>query len=163
GVGVRLNHGDGTFEPDSSLAWLPITSLCSFADVDGDGDLDIAFGSYGRLVARNRLERLRRPATNELRVRVESDDGRDMEPGATVRVRSLDDPRHPVQTRVVDGGSGYLGQDEYTLTFGGLGSGAYDVEVSFPSKPGAPRVVGPAENPLLAGIRPAAGPMQCLV
>jgi hypothetical protein len=72
--------------------------------------------------------------------------------GATVRLRSLDDPRHPIQTRIVDGGSGYLGQDEYTVTFGGVGSGAYDLEVSFPSTPDDRKVIGPAQNPLLAGI-----------
>ena len=64
---------------------------------------------------------------------------------------------------IVDGGSGYLGQDEYTITFGGVGSGAYDVEVSFPTKPGIPLVVGPAQNPVLGGIRPGTDGVNLLV
>jgi len=35
-----------------------------------------------------------------------------------------------------------------------VGSGGYDLEVSFPSKPDDPRVIGPVQNPLLGGIRP---------
>jgi hypothetical protein len=97
-------------------------------------------------------------------VRAVADDGTLTEQGATVRLRSLDDPRHPVQTRIVDGGSGYLGQDEYTITFGGVGSGAYDLEVSFPTKPGIPGVVGRLQNPLLGGIRPGdAGPQLVII
>jgi ASPIC/UnbV protein len=132
--------------------------------MDDDGDLDIAAGAYGRHFARNHLEQLSRAETSFLRVRVEDDDGRLVEHGATVRLRSLDDPRHPVQTRIVDGGSGYLGQDEYTVTFGGVGSGRYDLEVSFPSTPDNPNVVGPAQNPMLGGIRPGgAGPKLVVV
>lgn len=154
---LMLNQGDGTFREDTSFTGMFAgSSLSSFADIDGDGDIDIAVGANGRQVARNLTDQLPRAAGSWLKVRVEDDDGRLTQHGATVRLRSLDDPRHAVQTRVVDGGSGYLGQDEYTITFGGVGSGAYDLEVSFPSKPTAPRVVGPAQNAALAGIRPGA-------
>jgi hypothetical protein len=131
--------------------------------MDGDGDLDIAAGAYGRRFARNHLELLPRAETSFLRVRIEDDNGRLVEHGGTIRLRSLDDPRHPVQTRIVDGGSGYLGQDEYTVTFGGVGSGGYDLEVSFPSTPNAPRVIGPAQNPQLGGIRPGASGAELVV
>src|SRR6185436_6576534 len=151
---LLLNNGDGTFQEDAIFVGvIPNYDLCSLADIDGDGDLDIAAGAYGRRFARNHLEQLPRAETSFLRVRVEDDDGMLVEQGATVRLRSLDDPRHPIQTRIVDGGSGYLGQDEYTVTFGGVGSGRYDVEVSFPSTPEDPRVIGPAQNPMLGGIR----------
>ena len=79
------------------------------------------------------------------------------------RAASLDDPRHPIQTRIVDGGSGYLGQDEYTVTFNGLGSGRYALEVSFPSKPDARRIVGPDQNPMLAELTPGLTGPQLLV
>jgi hypothetical protein len=162
---LLLNQGDGTFQEDSSFTHLFSPSmLCAFADIDGDGDLDVAIGDYGRQFARNLLEAVPRTHTPYLKVLVENDDGTLSEQGATVRLRSLDDPRHPVQTRIVDGGSGYLGQDEYTITFGGVGSGAYDLEVSFPGKPGIPAIVGPLQNPLLAGIRPGeAGPKLIVV
>jgi len=161
---LLLNNGDGTFTQDSTfLGTFTGSSLSSFADIDNDGDIDIAVGANGRQIARNLFDTLPHPHTSYLKVRVEDDDGRWVEQGATVRLRSLDDPRHPVQSRIVDGGSGYLGQDEYTLTFGGVESGRFDLEVSFPSKPGAPRVVGPQQNPLLAGIRPSAVDAQVIV
>ncbi len=161
---LLLNQGDGSFRQDSSfIGVLGPSSLCSFADMDGDGDLDIAIGDYGRQFARNRLELVSRVRTPQLRVRVEDEGGLLTAHGATVRLRSQDDPRHPVQTRIVDGGSGYLGQDEYTVTFGGVGSGAFDLEVSYPSKPGVPRVVGPLQNPLLGGIRPGETTPQLIV
>ena len=160
-----LNHGDGTFAEDTTFVGaLNGTDLSAFADMDGDGDLDIAAGAWSRRFARNHLELSTGAATSFLRVRVEDDDGKRVVHGATVRLRSLDDPHHPVQTRIVDGGSGYLGQDEYTVTFGGVGSGRYDLEVSYPTTPDAPKVVGPAQNPLLGGIRPGgAGPQLIVV
>ena len=162
---LLLNRGDGTFEEDTNFVGvLPGTDLCAFADMDGDGDLDIAAGAWSRRFARNHLEQLPRAQTSFLRVRVEDDEGRLVEHGATVRLRSLDDPRHPVQTRIVDGGSGYLGQDEYTVTFGGVGSGRYDLEVSYPTTPDVPKLIGPAQNPLLGGIRPGeSGPKLIIV
>jgi hypothetical protein len=152
---LLLNNGDGSFIEDSAfVGTITAKSLISFADFDQDGDIDLAAGAYGRQFARNLLEQVPSTRTSHLKVRVEDDDGRLTAHGATLRLRSTDDPRHPMQTRVVDGGSGYLGQDEYTITFGGVGSGTFELEVSYPSKPGSPRVVGPAQNALLGSIQP---------
>ena len=162
---LQLNRGDGTFEHDASFTGLFTgLTLSSFADIDADGDVDIAVGDYNRPIGRNQLNQVPRALSAYLKVRVEDDDGRLTAHGATVRLRSLDDPRHPVQTRIVDGGSGYLGQDEYTITFGGVGSGSFDLEVAYPSKPGSPSVVGPLTNALLHAIRPGmSGPMLVVV
>src|SRR6185436_3967505 len=161
---LLLNNGDGTFQEDAIFVGvIPNYDLCSLADIDGDGDLDIAAGAWSRRFARNHLEHVPRARTSFLRVRVEDNDGRLVEHGATVRLRSLDDPRHPIQTRIVDGGSGYLGQDEYTVTFGGVGSGGYDLEVSFPSTPDDPKVIGPAQNPLLGGIQGGASGAELII
>ena len=164
-VRLQLNDGDGTFSQDSSFTGVLNGSfLSAFADLEGDGDLDIAIGDYDRQIARNHLEQVPGAHSAFLKVRVEDEAGRLTAFGSTVRLRSLDDPRHPVQTRIVDGGSGYLGQDEYVITFGGVGSGAFDLEVSYPSRPGSPRVVGPTTNTLLHGIRPGqSGPMLVIV
>lgn len=155
GLRLLLSNGDGTFLEDTSVASLDLPgTLCAFADFEGDGDPDIVVGDYGKRFARSLLELVPRSKTPYLKVRLEDTEGRLVLHGSAVRLRSLDDPRHPVQTRVVDGGSGYLGQDEYTVTFGGVGSGAFDLEVSFPGSPGQPLVTGPAQNPLLGGFRP---------
>lgn len=159
-----LNHGDGTFAEDTTFRGSIVgSSLASYADIDGDGDLDIAAGANGRQFARNLSEAKLREHATYLKVRVEDEAGRLVMHGATVRLRSLDDPRHPVQSRIVDGGSGYLGQDEYTITFNGLGSGRYELEVSFPSKPDARRIVGPAQNPALGDLRPGMTGPQLIV
>ncbi len=164
GARLLINNGDGTFTEDLAFRTLGLQgSLSAFADMDGDGDLDMVVGEYSKQFARNLLEEIPRAHTPYLKVRLEDAEGRLVEQGATVRLRSLDDPKHPVQTRIVDGGSGYLGQDEYTLTFGGVGSGSFDLEVSFPAAPGTSGIVGPAQNPLLGGLRPGLNGPQLVV
>ncbi len=164
GPRLLLANGDGSFAEDTTFTDLNLgAALSAFADFEGDGDPDVVVGDYYKHFARNRLEMAPRAHTPFLKVRVEDAEGRLVEHGSLVRLRALDDPKHPVQTRIVDGGSGYLAQDEYTITFGGVGSGAFDLEVAFPSKPGSPVVVGPAQNPLLAGLRPGDSPPQCIV
>lgn len=161
---LLLARGDGEFAEDTTFRSLQlIYTLSSFADLDADGDSDVLVGEFIKQFVRNRLDLVPRNRTPYVKVRVEDPEGRLVEHGSTVRLRALEDPLHPVQTRVVDGGSGYLGQDEYTITFGGVGSGSFDLEVSFPGKLGAPVVVGPAQNPLLAGIRPGDFPPRTYV
>jgi hypothetical protein len=159
-----LADGSGGFHADAGLDSLfSGSSLCAFADFDGDGDPDVVMGAHVKDFARNQLDQVPHARTPYLKVRVEDHEGRLVEHGSTVRLRALEDPLHPVQTRIVDGGSGYLAQDEYTITFGGVGSGSFDLEVSFPGKLGAPVVVGPAQSSLLAGLRPGDSPPRTYV
>jgi len=161
---LLLSNGDGTFAEDTSFRSLGLDrTLCAFADFDRDGDVDLVVGEYYKRFVRNRLEQVPRTRTPHLKVRVEDAEGLLVAHGATVRLRSLDDPWLTVQTRIVDGGSGYLGQDEYTITFGGVGEGSFDLEVAFPAADGKPLVVGPLENALLAGIEPGGEPPRTYV
>jgi hypothetical protein len=79
-----------------------------------------------------------------VRVVVLTADGMKTEQGATVRMKRLTGPPS-VQTRVVDGGSGYLTQSEYTVHFGTDPTATYAIEVSFPSHPNA-RVIVDSTN-----------------
>jgi hypothetical protein len=61
-----------------------------------------------------------------------------------------------VQTRVVDGGSGYLTQSEYTVHFGADPTASYAIEVSFPSHPNARVIVDSTDVPWLGNLVPMA-------
>jgi hypothetical protein len=150
---LLLNAGDGTFAPDLAFDDLAVFAFLSvFGDVDQDGDLDFfALGARPRLYL-NRLERVEGAATSFLRVIVLDERGHRNAFGATVRVRHSGAPDMGVQTRVVDGGSAYLTQSEYAVTFGGMGTGPFDVEVRYPARSGG-RVVRDAVNtPILGAL-----------
>jgi hypothetical protein len=122
------------------------------ADADGDGDLEIVIGPIWKQILVNQLHL--KPGFNEsrLRVRVVDADGLETQHGATVRLRQLGDGPRNIQTRVVDGGSGYLTQNEYTVQFGGVGSGSYCLEVVFPSAIGTRFVVDSLASSALGTI-----------
>jgi hypothetical protein len=72
-----------------------------------------------------------------------------------VWLASLDDPAGPVQTRIVDGGSGYVAQDQYNVHFGGVGTGRFTVRVAFPSTRAHPVRVDSLTTPALAELEPS--------
>ena len=159
---LLLNRGDGTFVEDPSFRSLNIQEvLSSWADLDRDGDMDFVAGDFVKRFFRNRLERVAGSEHSSLRVRVVDEDGHPSVPGATIRLRSLDDPGAPIQTRAVDGGSGYLAQNEYTVTFGGVQTGRFSIDVSYPSAPGTRKIVNAATNSMLGSIEPSTTELTC--
>jgi len=149
---LLLARGDGTFMPDSQFLALHETgSLHAWADVDHDGDLDAMLwdGTWRMLV--NRLDRVAGQSRSYLRVRVLDGEGHETAHGSTVR---LFGPGGSVQTRAVDGGSGYNTQNEYTVQFAAPGPGPYRLEIDYPSAPGARVIVDQRMNPALGQIDP---------
>src|SRR5262249_6505456 len=124
---LMLNQGDGTFVRDSLFdALQPTAGLSAWADFDNDGDPDVVIGSgWFREIYRNRLESRPGVLGSTLEVIVLDDQGHQTQYGATVRLCEVGGPPNVEQVRVVDGGSGYLAQNEYPVRFGGLGSGRY--------------------------------------
>jgi len=141
-VRLLLNQGDGTFVRDPVFETITSTQeLSAWADADQDGDLDVVVGPLSKELYRNQLQYRPGFFGSCLRVRVLDAAGHETAHGATVRLRQLGEGPVNIQTRVVDGGSGYLSQNEYTVHFGGMSSGRYALEVSFPSAAGSRVVV----------------------
>lgn len=119
--------------PDS-LGALHADHGVQWADVDGDGDEDLALtgvpapGLHG--ILRNRLPDA--VAARSLRVRVVDSDGRATRAGAEVRVFAANS-RRLLGMRLVDTGSGYNAQSDLPVHFGLPGAGPVDVEVTWPA------------------------------
>ncbi len=153
---LYLNQGDGTFVSDSSFLALDlVSSLSAWADVDLDGDLDAAIGASVREMLINRTEELPGAREATLRVWVLDADGRKSCPGAIVRLHEIGGGPGTIQTRVVDGGSGYLTQGEYPVHFGGLGIGRYWLEVRYPGSVHTATIVDGRNHPVLEDFNPA--------
>jgi hypothetical protein len=105
-----------------------------WADVDGDGDEDLALtGSlpYGmHLLLRNLLPEAE--ARRSLRVRVVDAHGRATRAGAEVRVYA-GGTRRLLAARLVDSGSGYDAQSDIPVHVGLPVEGSVDVEVTYPA------------------------------
>jgi hypothetical protein len=152
---LLLNRGDGTFERDPGFESITSTQeLSAWADVDLDGDLDVVIGPFGKELYLNQLQYRPGFARSCLRVRVLDADGHETAHGATVRLRELRGGPGSVQTRIVDGGSGYLSQNEYVVHFGGTGSGRYALDVVYPSPVGSRVVVDSLVHPGLGSLEP---------
>jgi hypothetical protein len=106
-----------------------------WADVDADGDLDLAIaGSRAdatHALFRNLLPE--RAARRSLAVRVVDAAGRATRAGAVVRVTPAGGSGAAAMVRLVDSGSGYNAQNDMPVHFGLAAAGAVDVEVSWPA------------------------------
>jgi hypothetical protein len=111
-----------------------------WADVDGDGDLDLALtGSRPdgtHVVLRNMLAA--EDAKRSVRVRVVDYSGRTSRPGAEVRVYDTSS-RRLLGTALVDSGSGYDAQSDVPVHFG-VPAGVQFVEVQVTVPAGGRRV-----------------------
>jgi hypothetical protein len=145
---LYLNQGDGTFVSDNVLASAGISNfLSAWADVDGDGDLDAGLGATDRKLLVNQIDQLPCQPHGSLWAWVLDADSLTVCYGATARLSEVGGGPGTTQTRVVDGGSGYLTQGGYPLHFAGLGPAHYSLEVRYPGAAGGTVVGGIAIDP----------------
>jgi len=156
----RLLRNTGARFEDATpaeLAALQADHGAAWADLDGDGDEDLALTGQRpdgmHLVMRNALPAA--DAARSLLVRVLDARGRATRAGAEVRVYAAG-TRRLLGTRLVDTGSGYDAQSELPVHFGLPSPGRVDVEVTWPN--GRRRVVTHAR-----GVDPAAHRGRALV
>lgn len=108
-----------------------------WADVDGDGDLDLSLTDTFPDDGRHRLFRNELPsaqAARSLQVRVLDRAGRATRAGAEVRVYAADG--RLLGTRLVPTGDGYGSQGDVPVHFGLADAAPVTVEVTFPSREG---------------------------
>jgi hypothetical protein len=114
-----------------ALAAIPATHGAQWADIDGDGDVDLSLAGQGpHAVLLNELPDS--TARRSLKVRVLDRRGRATRAGAEVRVYAAG-TRRLLATRLVDAGSGYDAQSDLPVHIGLPTTGAVDVEVVWPA------------------------------
>ena len=133
-----LFHNTGDVFSDATpenVRALPASHGASWADFDGDGDLDLALAgttpAVMPLVLRNTLPA--DAARRSIGVRVLDGRGRATRAGAEVRVY-VAGTRKLIATGVVDSGSGYNAQNDLPVHIGLPDTGRIDVEVIFPAR-----------------------------
>jgi hypothetical protein len=134
--------------PDS-LAALQADHGVQWADLDADGDLDLALTGAAApgTVALFRNALPAETAARSLSVRVLDDRGRATRAGAEVHLFAAG-TRRRVGTRLVDTGSGYNAQNDMPVHFGLAGLSPVDVEVVWPGN-------GRRTMTRVANVRPA--------
>ena len=115
----------GALQADHGVQW---------ADVDGDGDEDLALigvrDNGMHLLLRNQLAAA--DAAHSLSIRVVDANGRATRAGAEVRVYAAG-TRRLIATRLVDTGSGYDAQNDIAVQVGLPSAASVDVEVTWPA------------------------------
>jgi hypothetical protein len=130
------NEGDRFVErTPQNLKALAADHGAQWADVDGDGDEDLALTGVAKapmpLLFRNQLPAA--DARRSIRVRVLDHRGRATLAGAEVRVYGAG-TRNLIGTRLVDAGSGYNSQNDMPVHIGWIGDSRVDIEVTWPAK-----------------------------
>jgi hypothetical protein len=129
---VLVNTGAGFLRnPPSAIdGWG--NDVLAFGDMDGDGRLDIVKRNQFRLVAaRNTTPP---GATGHFVIEVVGSGGERNQQGRVVRISPSSRP-DVIYTRVVDGGSGFLSQNQYALLVGTLFQEPHTVTVYFDNGP----------------------------
>lgn len=130
----RQRRSTGHFESDTPGALAAITADhgAQWADLDGDGAIDLALTGQGpHAVLMNELPAA--IASRSVQVRVLDAAGRATRAGAEVRVYAAGTKRL-LATRLVDAGSGYDAQSDLPVHVGIAGPGRVDIEVTWPAK-----------------------------
>ncbi len=139
--------------PDS-LAALQADHGVQWADIDGDGDEDLALTGQRpdgmHLVLRNALPPA--VARRSVTVRVLDSQGRTLRAGAEVRVYAAG-TRNLLAMRLVDTGSGYNAQNDVAVHVGLASAGLVDVEVTWPAQ--GVRTVARVERVVVGGAAAA--------
>jgi FG-GAP-like repeat len=131
-----LRNAGRSFAPATpqNLAALNADHGAQWADVDGDGDEDLALTGVGKdampLLFRNLLDVS--SARRSIRVRVVDRRGRATLAGAEVRVYGAEGG-HLIGTRLVDAGSGYNSQNDMAVQLAWTGDSRVNVEVIYPA------------------------------
>jgi hypothetical protein len=128
----NTGHSFENVTPDNISAFAS-THGAQWADIDGDGDVDLALNGSAlggmHAVMRNQLPTA--DAARAISVRVLDANGRSTRTGAEVRVYAAG-TRRLLGTRIVDTGSGYDAQNDMPVHFGLPTRGTVDVEVIWP-------------------------------
>lgn len=141
GVAYRdyLFHNTGGAFSDAtpaSVLALPASHGASWADVDADGDLDLALAGTTPAVMPLLLRNALAPeaARRSLAIRIVDGRGRATRAGAEVRVYHAG-TRRLIATRLVDSGSGYNSQSDLPVHVGlPAGTQRVDIEAVFPAR-----------------------------
>ena len=122
GLTVLFNRG-GTFERQDVDPTLPITDSLAIGDLNSDGRPDVVIRSRDLYYYENdTLE------TADIHLNVLGVLGELNQHGRSILFQSLSDPSAHF-ARVVESGSGYMGQDQYTLQIGLPADGAYSLTI----------------------------------
>ncbi len=117
-----------------NISALPADHGVQWADVDGDGAMDLALTGTAELGIHGVWRNVMAPAAaaRSLAVRVTDASGRHTRAGAEVRVYATG-TRRLLGARLIDTGSGYNAQSDLPVHFGLLTRGRIDVEVIWPA------------------------------